>query len=275
MRRSFFRSGVELFTTVGTSGCTSGNGHLLVNPTMASGVLEQLTSECSLVGMQCSPFKIGWYNELVEPAFEFPQSGETLAVNFLSVPSTFELLFLPYIARTSLKELKIDPLDQCMREWLEHVKHTCFPHLDIDIIQDYELHPNHRPKVLAQTSGHASGQAYLYQRSDVVGDPWGAEKKIYPVSVHGKFGGWFGFRGVMIFKSILALELVKKAPVDCVFSREKRIELLDKYNFHWRDGSYRDVSDCQIIDRYSEKQTLYFDTEPAKRIDLITQWKSE
>ena len=43
---------------------------------------------------------------------------------------------------------------------------------DSEYILDYELHPNHRPKVLVQTAGHVAGAVRYYQRSDLTDDPW-------------------------------------------------------------------------------------------------------
>ena len=39
-------------------------------------------------------------------------------------------------------------------------------------IHDYELHPNHRPKVLVQTAGHVAGAVNFIQRSHLKSDPW-------------------------------------------------------------------------------------------------------
>lgn len=47
------------------------------------------------------------------------------------------------------------------------------PELQIEVITDYEVYPNRRPKILAQTAAHVAGAAYYYQRQDVEDDPWG------------------------------------------------------------------------------------------------------
>ena len=64
-------------------------------------------------------------------------------------------------------------------------------------------------------------------------------------------------------------------PVDCVSSREMRIELLEKFNYCWRDWTYRDVTERELLERYSDRQKKYFATEPRDRFDLIKKWEQE
>lgn len=241
-------------------------------------VLEELETALEGTGLECRPFKIGWYNALVAAAFRFPYPEDALAVVVLSSPSMFEKVFLPFLATRYQPGLTTDPIDQCAREQLDRLA-ALFPQYAVQRIQDNEMHPaSHRPKVLVQTAGHVAGATYLYQKSDVSPDAWAEEKKIFPVSMHPKYGGWFAFRGVLLFKDLLAPGLVQQAPVDCVPSRERRIELLEKYNFHWQDwgpGSFRHVSECEIEETYSQKQQTYFTTEPAQRFDLIAAWQKE
>lgn len=45
----------------------------------------------------------------------------------------------------------------------------------MEVIADYEVHPNRRPKILAQTAAHVAGAAYYYRRQDVEADPWGTQ----------------------------------------------------------------------------------------------------
>lgn len=219
-------------------------------------------------GLEYHPFKIGWYNARVQSPFHFHYSDDTLAILIISTPSMFEQLFLPYLA-SSYQQGQMDPLDHCMSKWFERCK-KAFPKWEVETIQDFELDHTRRPKVLVQTAGHVAGAAFYYQRSDITPpDPWGEAKKIFGVSMHPKYGGWFAFRGVLIFKDLLVPELQPKEPIGCVSTREQRIDLLEKFNFSWQDWSYRDVTGEEIVERYSEKQKHYFKTEPSKRFELI------
>ena len=244
---------------------------------MATEVVHKIRAGCSGKGLECHPFKIQWYNDKVKPVFHLNYDPNTLAVLIVSCPSMFELLFVPYLSSPSYKQGQLDPLDQCVRDEMMQIKDHLFPQFAVDIIQDFELDPvTRRPRVLVQTAGHVGGAARYYQRSDVDPDPWDENEKIFGVSMHPKYGGWFALRGVMIFKEVLAPELVQREPVDCVPSREMRIELLEKFNRSWRDWSYRDVIAINIekIERYSKEQKDYFGTEPGLRSELIDTLRS-
>lgn len=133
----------------------------------------------------------------------------------------------------------------------------------MDVRYDYELFPSRKPKFLAQTAAHVSGAAFYYQQSDVKDQPWADKvsrkkkkefhlisslhshpfssffffylQKMFGVCVHPRFGGWFAIRALLIFEGVTAgLELVQPVPLDCVPSREGRIQLLEAFNFHWQ-----------------------------------------
>ena len=237
-------------------------------------ILSEVNGLCSQLGLQSHLFKVGWYNDKVEPSFHLPYSPDTLALIIISKPSMFELLFKPFLSSPNFHPESMDPLDQCLRNTFKELA-KLFPGQDIERIQDFELHPNRRPKVLVQTAGHVAGAARYYQRRDVIGiDPWGEDKRIYGVSVHPKYGGWFALRGILIFKDVVAPDLPWKEPVDCVPTNEMRIDLLNKYNMSWQDWTFRDVSATEIVDRYSEEQKMYFETPPKDRFKLIQQYQT-
>ena len=185
----------------------------------------------------------------------------------------FEQGFKPFLNDTSCIEGR-DPIDEFMAHLFEKVKSE-FPQHEIEVIHDFEMHPSRRPKVLVQTAAHVAGAAYYYQRSSVSKDedPWEPKTKICGVSVHAKYGGWFAIRGVIIFKDVIAPDLPKKEPTDIVQGDEKRIELLEKFNFHWKDWSFRDI--VPVDAKYSEEQKTYFSTLPANRKGLLDSFKNK
>lgn len=93
-------------------------------------------------------------------------------------------------------------------------------------------------------------------------------QKIYGVCIHPQYGGWFAIRALLLFPNIEVPSLLQNAPMDCVTTEEKRIELLENFNFHWRDWSYRDI--IEVKEKYSEEQKTYFATPPAERLKLLT-----
>ncbi|XP_075040099.1 cyanocobalamin reductase / alkylcobalamin dealkylase isoform X2 [Mixophyes fleayi] len=214
--------------------------------------------------------QVGWYNGVLDPVFHLPYPGDSLAFVVLSAPSMFEKAFQPFLTQQKLQSLR-DPVDQCVSHHMALAKER-FPSLKVDVIYDYELHPNRRPKVLMQTAAHVSGAAYYYQRKDVPEDPWG-QRKMFGVCVHPRFGGWFAIRAVLVFPGVLVPGLEQVQPLDCLPGREDRIRLLENFNFNWRDGKYRDVLPAE--EKYSADQTLYFATPPAERRKLLEQWGQE
>ncbi|KAK2106646.1 hypothetical protein P7K49_016160, partial [Saguinus oedipus] len=207
---------------------------------------------------------VAWYNELLPPAFHLPLSGPTLAFLVLSTPAMFDRALKPFLQSCHLQMLT-DPVDQCVAYHLSRVRES-LPELKIEVIADYEVHPNRRPKILAQTAAHVAGAAYYYQRKDVEADPWG-NQHISGVCIHPQFGGWFAIRGVVLLPGIEVPDLPLRKPLDCVPTRADRIALLEGFNFHWRDWTYRDAVTPQ--ERYSEEQKAYFSTPPAQRLALL------
>uniref|UniRef100_A0A8D0GFA8 Cyanocobalamin reductase / alkylcobalamin dealkylase n=1 Tax=Sphenodon punctatus TaxID=8508 RepID=A0A8D0GFA8_SPHPU len=208
--------------------------------------------------------KVGWYNAVLQPSFHLPYLDNTLVFVVLSTPSMFDKAFKPFVNSQLLKKMN-DPVDQCVSHYLLLVKES-LPDQQVDVICDYEILPNRKPKFLAQTAAHVSGAAYYYQRKDVQCDPWG-EKKMYGVCIHPHYGGWFAILALLLFPDVQVPFLEPVDPIDCVVSEEKRIELLEKFNFHWRDWSYRDI--IEVKARYSEEQKAYFATPPAERFKIL------
>lgn len=183
----------------------------------------------------------------------------------------FDHGFKPFIKATACIG-ENDPLDEFMATMFAKVKAEFGPECNIEAIHDFEMLPNRRPKVLVQTAAHVAGGAYYYQRNSVTKDPWDTKKKICGVSVHAKYGGWFAMRGVIIFKNVLVPDLQQKEPKDVVQGDEKRIELLEKFNFHWQDWSFRDIVPSEV--KYSEEQKKYFATLPANRKELLDSYRN-
>nr|XP_004672199.1 cyanocobalamin reductase / alkylcobalamin dealkylase [Jaculus jaculus] len=225
---------------------------------------EKIEDALCPFGFEVYPFQVAWYNELVPPAFHLPLPGPTLAFLVLSTPAMFDQALKPFLQSCHIQPLT-DPVDQCVSYHLKRVTEK-FPELQIEFIADYEVHPNRRPKILAQTAAHVAGAAYYYQRKDVEADPWGTQR-IAGVCIHPRFGGWFAIRGVMLLPGIEVPDLPQRKPPDCVPTRADRITLLEGFNFHWRDWTYRDAVTAE--ERYSEEQKAYFSTPPAQRLALL------
>ena len=226
---------------------------------------------CYIIG-ECT--QVGWYNNQVDGKFNLPYDEDVLAWIVISIPSMFEKLFKPFILSEWSDDTILDPLDECMKRYFATIQRDFSQHKFV-VIQDFELHPDRRPKVLVQTAGHTAGACYYYQRQDLQeGDPWPESKNIYGVSVHPQYGGWFAFRGVLVFPDVKVPNLAQVSPPDCVPTNEMRVDLLRKFNENWQDWSYRDVLNKPIREKYSEEQKIYFGTFPVRnRIPLLKNMK--
>lgn len=236
-------------------------------------ITRKLTNRFSPLGFEFHPFKIAWYNQKVLKAFHLKYCDDAVGYVILSTPSMFEKAFKPFLKHHFNESETRDPLDQCMSFHFTQMKQD-FPENDVISYQDFEMTPTRRPKILMQTAGHVAGAAYFYQRADIINNPWNNKsEKINGVSLHPKYGGWFGFRGVLIFRDVKCPSVEPRFPVDVLPGDEQRIDLLEKFNFHWQDWRYRDV--IPVEERYSEEQKSFFATRPAERIALIEIWKKQ
>ncbi|XP_026161021.1 cyanocobalamin reductase / alkylcobalamin dealkylase [Mastacembelus armatus] len=230
------------------------------------GLLDSCLSE---LGFEVYPLKVGWYNSVLLPSFHLAFPDDCLAVVVLSTPAMFEQAFLPFLKEKGCQGLS-DPIDLCVKHHVSSAVSQCFPGQKVDVRYDYEMLPSRKPKFLAQTAAHVSGAAFYYRQPDVPDQPWG-DKKMFGVCVHPKFGGWFAIRALLLFEDVVVgSEMVKPDPVDCVSTREDRIKLLEDFNFHWQDWSYRNI--VPPVQTYSQKQRDYFSTSPAQRFALLKTW---
>ncbi|KAK1897343.1 Methylmalonic aciduria and homocystinuria type C protein like [Dissostichus eleginoides] len=159
-----------------------------------------LDNYLSKVGFEVYPLKVGWYNSLLPSTLRLAHPDDCLAVVVLSTPALFEQAFLPFMEERGCQGLS-DPIDQCVKRCVSSAVSQCFPGQEVDVRYDYELLPSRKPKFLAQTAAHVSGAAYYYQQSDVKDQPW-AEKKMFGVCVHPRFGGWFAIRALLVFGGV-------------------------------------------------------------------------
>ena len=235
-----------------------------------SRLIETLREHEKQTGLEYYPFNIGNYNEQVSTYFHLDYPKDTVAFCVLSSPSWFDRIFLPYIRKNKNLSKTQDPLDQCISGYFNELK-ECFveEHYEFDVIHDFDMQPTRRPKVLVQTAGHVSGAAYYYQKNDVENYDWN-DKKIFGVSIHPVYGGWFSFRGILIFKN-LQERIETKTPEDSL-SNEQKVELLKAYNFSWKDFQYRNINSPK--EKYSQKQQEYFLTKPSDRWALINVWNN-
>ncbi|CAF1382931.1 unnamed protein product [Didymodactylos carnosus] len=224
-------------------------------------VYEFLQDDLIKSGFEVYPFLISWYNAVVEPSFKLKYDDSTVAFLIISTPHMFEKTFLPYAVTHKGTN---DPVDSCIKLRIEPLIKKFSDH-DIDLIYDYELWPNRRPKIIMQTVGHITGAAHFYSRHQLTNDPFPKEKNMLGVCIHPKYGGWFALRAVLVFKTLTYPLLKQQAPIDHLKENETLIvDLLRRFNDCWQDNTYRDI--IPVIGKYSLLQQSYFKTLPKQRL---------
>ena len=251
----------------------------------SSEVHSVLSERLAPLGFEAHPFLVGWYNELVADKFRLPHADNVLGFVLISRPCMFERTFLPFLMSEEEEEgkreadsvrLRGDPLDRCMRQTLGQVSAMFPPALGpVEVIHDFELLPNRRPRVLAQTAAHVAGAARFIRKEDA-GDLLDSAKKVFPVCVHPRLGGWFAIRAVAIFSGTREPRMPRPPPpLKDAVGRKEAAELLRLYNDCWRDWRFRDALIKEPEERYSQLQREYFETAPADRWKIVKRLKEE
>ena len=80
-------------------------------------------------------------------------------------------------------------------------------------------------------------------------------------------------RCVFVFKNLIinTNDLIETRAQDMLNGNSDKIaDLLKKFNYNWRDGTYREV--FRVAERYSRIQQEYFNTEPQYRKAMLREW---
>ena len=96
---------------------------------------------------------------------------------------------------------------------------------------------------------------------------------MYGVCLHPKYGGWFAIRGVFIFHDVLVPDLEQRPPPDVLPDETDRVQLLERFNYHYEDWQFRDIIEPEA--RYSDLQKKYFFTPPGSREVVIKEILAE
>ncbi|KAF8569726.1 hypothetical protein P879_03127 [Paragonimus westermani] len=286
---------------------------------LVSRTLTSLTGSLSPYGFEFAPFLVGWYNALVSGRLKLDNAtaphADCVVICIISNPKMFEQSFLPHLtswfqadgvhslggALGGLKKQTNgylqspglnDPLDWSVllriNEGLNASLKTLQEQLSPDefamlasprFITDYAMRPVTRlPYVHVQCAGHVSGLAYFHQRDTVNCAPQFGNGNP-GCSLHPRYGGWFGFRGIVVFPNLRCPNLPRPVPVSSLppgfppFASELLDKLLIEFRDHWRENRWRNFGlpeDSHQL--YTAKAQLFFNTPPAKRAALLESW---
>jgi len=217
-------------------------------------IAEKLTE----FGMEAFSFNTDEYDSLVEKEFRLNRP-DSRALLIISRPDFFEKCVVPFIKENS-NNLQ-DPIDASAKSQIEKLFQGK------EIVFDYELHPNRRPKILMQTAMHVSGCAWFYQKQDCDLELLPSDlrdQKLLGVCLHPEFGGYFSARAVVF---IDIPDIPVKKPVKILSEKREISKLLEEMNSNWRAGRWRDFG--IPTKKYSSEALEFFNTKPKERNIII------
>uniref|UniRef100_F1L4U8 Cyanocobalamin reductase (cyanide-eliminating) n=1 Tax=Ascaris suum TaxID=6253 RepID=F1L4U8_ASCSU len=227
-------------------------------------------------GFEWYRFKVGSHNAIVQENVRLKFEDDVLGVLVLNTPSFFETTFKEWLRQHCNPGEGVDdvktkvgphPVETFFNWKFMQIEMHLSP-IRVVSICDFEPVRHRLPAVSLPACGHVSGAAYFYHPNHPV-----TGEKIYPqgLSLHPKYGGYFAFRGVIIFPDVhLAATFKEPQPLKTLDTDAKVLEALELFNKHWMDNRYRDCGDP--IEKYSALQLKYFNTVSRRRWRLIAHW---
>ena len=236
--------------------------------TLAVKIATALDKNLKSYGFDAAPFIPEWYNTM-SSVVKMSYHDQAVCVVVISNADLFDKTLPAYIKEHHSGNSDKDLIDQCASFYINKAVNEIFPDENVDVIFDYDLQINSRlPKINMQTAGHAAGLAYFNRAESIQHPPesWEQKTKMFGCSISPRYGGWFAYRAVVVFKDILDDRIQYLPPHDSVGKEEDKIELLTYFNNDWKDVRWRDIIVSEK--RYSEEQIEYFNTLPSKRSNL-------
>jgi len=141
---------------------------------------------------------------------------------------------------------------------------------------------------LVQTAGHIAGQAYYLQPSDIkipglsvsLESLFPAGKVLYGASIHDVYGGWFAFRGALVYPGLACKDAKASSPsLPSLLQSEAAKIALVYVNIMGYNG-FKPTALMDVwrninlpAETYGEEQTKYFDaTEGEARRAIRHTW---
>lgn len=229
------------------------------------------------------------YNRAVgkESVFSLPFDESAMAILILSTPDMFDVAFRKWVVSKTMQfgsfEDVTESVSSPIQNFLEDRLETLSEKLEemgenFEILHDYSMTPQRRPKILMQTCGHVAGAAFYYQPRNFQEDgvQWptpgsmGPNLKFIGLSLHPVYGGHFAFRSVLIFPNVMIPDFCESVPKPILTAPEDVREALEKFNYNWKDSGFRDFGNPSR--RYSTIQMEFFGRPVAERWDVLRQW---
>jgi len=122
-----------------------------------------------------------------------------------------------------------------------------------------------------------SSQLLDVRSADVWGDNVDVRKKIFGVSVHPEYGGWYAYRGLFILRGARGCTLERQPVVVAVEDKMDKKRILEEYNLRGDDCRWRDLSSTghDVDKRYAPEEMMFFTEMNLQRRRRFLEMKAD
>lgn len=222
---------------------------------------DALAARCMKSRVYCKPLLVGWYNELRKQTAGGSQlldaPDDALAFLLYNGPGYIDTV-LEYFLETR-EEDNCHFVDGATDALLRSIADEFAAELRASTI-NLDKGP---PYFHAQSLGVAAGIGQHLEPSEVQDpgwhesvsrqlldvrsiDVWGSDitvrQKIFGISMHPEFGGWFAYRGLLVLHGARAPTLQPRQAVVAVKDEAEKKRVLEEYNLRADDCRWRDLT---------------------------------
>eukprot|EP00928_Gymnodinium_smaydae_P064407 TRINITY_DN47738_c0_g1_i1.p1 TRINITY_DN47738_c0_g1~~TRINITY_DN47738_c0_g1_i1.p1 ORF type:complete len:319 (-),score=38.78 TRINITY_DN47738_c0_g1_i1:200-1156(-) len=238
-----------------------------------------LSEKLASSNVYCKPLLVSWYNELRRQSADSTQlldaPEDSLAFLLYSGPGFLNTIVerFEHSAQAGSCDFVDDTTDAILNELVGEISEDLHPK-----VLNLDKGP---PYFHAQSLGVVAGVAQ-HLNPDEVNDPewresvsaqllstrseevWGSDlavrQKLFGISIHPEFGGWYAYRGLVILCGARTSNLVRPPPVISVEDMSEKKRILEEYNLRGDDCLWRDLtrSGHAPDKRYTPEEMLFF-----------------
>lgn len=255
-----------------------------------------LSARCASSRVYCKPLLVGWYNDLRKESAGGSQlldvPDDTLAFLVYNGPGYIDTVF-EYFLETSQDEschfvdgatdavlkglsaqfsagvgastINLDKGPPYFHAQSLGVVAGVGQHLDPSEIQDAAWHET------------VSSQLLSIRSPDMWGSDVAVRQKIFGISMHPEFGGWFAYRGLLILHNVRASSLQRPTVVAAVTDEAEKKRILEEYNLRADDCFWRDLmrNGHPAEHRYTPEEMYFFTDMNLNRRKHFLQMRAD
>lgn len=238
-----------------------------------------LSGRLAKAHVYCKPFLVGWYNDLRRETARGSQlldlPEDTLAFLLYSGPGFIDTIVEYFMHHSRDEDCHyvdgaVDALMEGLISELPEDVNAKAINLDkgppyfhaqsLGVVAGVGQHLD--PAEIDDPEWHESiSKQLLENRSpEVWGTDMAVRRKMFGISVHPEFGGWYAYRGVVVLHGIRTSMLMRPPCIVAVQDVSEKKRIIEEYNLRADDCRWRDLlrSGHSPDKRYSPEEMLFF-----------------